>query len=138
MSWITGDFLLLEATVIDPHRQGFDLIATNPPYKHAEDFFFKALDYIKPNARIVFLLRLGFLASERRYKMMWTAGYAPTCVTILNTRPSFTGDGLTYPGDFAMFEWEFEDGVCQEDNRLEYMVYSREVIKENSRKRGQQ
>jgi hypothetical protein len=128
-TWLKNtDFLALDGpwlsnTQHDPVQ--FDLIATNPPYKTAESFFWKCRSRVSDNGRIVFLLRLGFLASERRFTSMWTTGYAPTTVTVLNTRPSFTGDGKTYPGDFAMFEWCFKDGVCQPDSDIRFMTYAR-------------
>lgn len=104
----------------------FDLVATNPPFKHAEEFLERSAQVVTPNGCIVFLLRLGFLASERRYKL-WSSGLAPTDVTILNTRPSFTGDGKTYPGDFAVFRWRFCDGVCiNTPSVLQYMTYKRD------------
>lgn len=122
--WVPGDFLLWVPTAQTPE---FDLIVSNPPYKFAEEFFWQSLLHInKEFAVISFLLRLGYLASEKRYNSLWTTGYAPTNVTILSKRPSFTGDGKTYPDDFGIFEWVFIDGICQQDQRFDFMVFTRD------------
>lgn len=127
-TWISGVDYLKLGRIKEKPRYGFELIATNPPFKHAEAFFWKALEHLHPDGTIVFLLRLGFLASEKRYRSMFTNGFMPTTVTVLSTRPSFTGDGLTYPGDFAMFRWEFSMGACKERCFINHLVYEREAV----------
>src|SRR5688572_15094115 len=88
-SWITADFLSLGTPWDYPGMEtGFSLVGGNPPYKHAEAFFHKSRQFVQSNGVIIFLLRLGFLASERRHDTMWTKGFRPTAVTVLNTRPS--------------------------------------------------
>jgi hypothetical protein len=131
--WATGDFLTLPHEAIDPTDEGFDHIHTNPPYKHAEAFFFKALEYAKPTATIVFLLRLGFLASESRFHSMWQNNYAPSLVTVLNTRPSFTGDGKTYPGEFCFIEWRRTNGIFDNAKQLSFSVYERDGKRKGKR-----
>lgn len=44
-----------------------DNIITNPPFKLAEEFIWKALEITK--YKVAFLLRINFLSSQRRYKM---------------------------------------------------------------------
>lgn len=125
-TWVTADYLSLDTPWDYPGLdEGFDLVGGNPPYKYAEAFFHKSKHYVHRNGVIVFLLRLGFLASERRYDTMWTKGSRPTMVTVLNTRPSFTGDGKTYPGDFAIFNWTFVDGSVVEACEINFCTYDR-------------
>lgn len=117
--WHTADFLSLEL----PTR--FDVVLGNPPYKHAEEFFWKSRELATPNADIIFLLRLAFLGSEKRFHSMWDNRFNPTRVTVLNTRPSFTGDGKTYPTEFAIFHWKLEDGKVRTPTMLDHIVYER-------------
>jgi hypothetical protein len=106
---------------------GFDLIMANPPFKHAEEFFHQSRRMIDRNGTIVFLVRLGFLASERRHHSMYSddAGLMPTNITVLSTRPSFTGDNKTYPGDFCILRWKFQNGVCLSYGIVDTLVYER-------------
>lgn len=120
--WIFGDFLELD----EGHHGMYDVILGNPPYKHAEAFYWKAKQCGKPGAVIDFLLRLGFLESEGRYKSMWTTGNEPYRVTVLNTRPSFTGDGKTYPAAFAFFTW-ITDPHMLNTSRLRFMTFERNM-----------
>lgn len=116
--WIPEDYLTVEG--LSAHA-----VIGNPPYKLAEKFFWQALKNIQGHGHINFLLRLGFLESERRYKTMWSCGYKPTNITVLNTRPSFTGNGKTYPTAFAFFDWHFIGGKCDESSQVDFLVYDR-------------
>ncbi len=104
-------------------------VVGNPPYKHAEAFFWKAYEHIMHNNTkcgvIDFLLRLGFLGSSRRHESMWSSGYRPTTVTVCSTRPSFTGDGKTYPTEFAFFRWIIVDGYPDQLGNLDFLIYER-------------
>jgi hypothetical protein len=55
-----------------------------------------------PNAELVFLLRIAFLASAQRMAL-WRDIGAPD-VYVLPNRPSFTGSG-TDSADYAWFRW---------------------------------
>lgn len=89
-----GDFLT--------HRfaRHFDLIVGNPPFLLAKEFIIKALT-LAPT--LVFFLRLGFLASLRRYHF-WQR-YPPSRVFVLPKRPSCTGDGRTDRYDYCFVGW---------------------------------
>jgi hypothetical protein len=71
---------------------------TNPPFALAEQFIRRA-DSLFPDADLCFLVRLGFLATEKRSKLWWDLG-APD-VYVLPNRPSFTPDGGTDSSDYA-------------------------------------
>jgi len=127
--WLEGDFLYKSIVA--------DTVIGNPPYKHAEEFFWQALDGILHNGTrygtVDFLLRLGFLGSSRRHESMWSRGYRPTKVTVCSTRPSFTGDGKTYPTEFAFFRWNIENGVCDQRGELDFLIFERDSNGKSSR-----
>lgn len=78
----------------------FDLIIGNPPFHHAQEFIEKALT-LAPT--VVFLLRLGFLASIKRYPFWLRC--PPARVFVLPKRPSFTADGGVDRYDYAFVGW---------------------------------
>lgn len=120
--WGTADYLEWERSpvAVPTGLYGYDVIIGNPPYKYAEEFIWHSATLAAPGGEIIFLLRLAFLASQRRYKSMFTARYNPARVTVLSNRPSFTGDGKTYPTDFAIFRWKL-DGV-QRDTVVDWIL----------------
>lgn len=124
--WYTADYVSM------PDFDAFDIILGNPPYKHGEAFLDRSVKLLRSyvtgagHGMIIYLLRLGFLASESRFESLWTNGMAPSTVTVLNTRPSFTNDGKTYPGDFAIFRWDFFGRTCDERKSLRFLTYERE------------
>jgi hypothetical protein len=67
-----------------------ETVITNPPFSLAEQFIRKARREC-PNADLVFLLRLGFLASQERVALWRDLGEPD--VLILPNRPSFTSGG---------------------------------------------
>ncbi len=62
------DFLKTEG-----HSQ-YDMVITNPPYKHAQEFVEKALKHVKVGGIVVMLLRLSFLESAKRYHFFRDSG----------------------------------------------------------------
>lgn len=80
----------------------FDVIITNPPYSQAFEFLVHARECAGDKTKIAFLLRLGFLASQRRVAVLST--WAPD-VYVLARRPSFA-HGRTDSTDYAWFVWE--------------------------------
>ena len=80
-----------------------DLVLGNPPYKHAEAFVRHSLAWCRPSGRVAFLLRMGFLASRRRFSLL--EEHPPTLVCSLGGRPSFTGGG-TDRYDYAFIVWD--------------------------------
>jgi hypothetical protein len=76
------------------------LVLSNPPYSHAIEFIQRARE-IFPDAWVVFLLRVNFLASEERSTFMRTA--APDVYPLPN-RPSFR-HGTTDATEYGWFVW---------------------------------
>lgn len=90
-----GDFL--DGAYLGHH----DLIIGNPPYDEALPFCKKAI-VLAPT--VVFLLRLGFLASVRRLPFWLTQ--PPSRVWVVSKRPSFTGDNKTDQTDYCVVCWQ--------------------------------
>jgi hypothetical protein len=81
----------------------FDLIIGNPPYKFSEKFVRHAWEMLSKNGTMVFLLKIGFMASVSRYEGLWNELY-PECVFVCSTRPSFY-NGSTGGDEYAVYVW---------------------------------
>ena len=79
-----------------------DWVLGNPPFRGAEDHIHHALHVTKQH--VVMLVRLGFLATQRRYSTLWRDN-RPRCVWVLSARPSFT-DGGTDASDYGWVWWD--------------------------------
>lgn len=75
----------------------YEVCITNPPFSLAQEF----LDRCLPQCKItVMLLRLAFIASEKRADFMRKNN---PDLYILPNRPSFSADGATDSADYAWF-----------------------------------
>ena len=94
-----GDFLLSECI-----EEGVSLAITNPPYSLAEEFL-RHSRKLYPYADISFLLRTGFLSSERREPLFQEMGTPD--LYVLPNRPSYVkvGSSSTDSCDYAWFVW---------------------------------
>jgi hypothetical protein len=114
--WISYDVREVQ-TVAEMHRQCDFLtvatpgptvkaVITNPPYCLAEEFIRKSRA-LYPNAELVFLLRLAFLASHERLPLWRDIGVPD--IMVLPNRPSFglnkKGKRGTDSTDYAWFRW---------------------------------
>lgn len=79
-----------------------DIIITNPPYSLAMEFVEHALRIVAPGGQVAMLLRLGFLASQKRADFHRAH---PSSLYVLPRRPSFTENGKTDSSDYAWFVW---------------------------------
>lgn len=77
------------------------LIITNPPFSLALEFCAAALKLAAGRSDVAMLLRLNFLAGQRR--SAWHRAH-PSDVYVLPRRPSFTGNG-TDSCEYAWFVW---------------------------------
>ena len=81
----------------DAEGREWDYIITNPPFSLAQEFIEKSLTL---SPRVIFLLRLSFLESQKRYDF-WQK-HNPS-IYVLSKRPSFVG-GAT---DSCAYAWFF-------------------------------
>lgn len=100
-SWFTADFLTWDSP------GNYDLIVSNPPYKHAEKFVWKAWSLLSKNGTIIFLLPLDFMSSAERHEGLWKK-LPPYEVGVLSRRPSFYG-GRTSGTNYAIYVWKSDN-----------------------------
>lgn len=103
-AWYTQDFLSFDP----PHK--YDLVMGNPPYSFMEEFIHKSLEMLNSGGYVFFMGRLEFLASQTRYKSLWTVT-PPRKMYVLSRRPSFfsvkrVNDKPTDAQDYAMYLWQ--------------------------------
>lgn len=80
----------------------FDIIATNPPYTNVEAFIEKCWGHLRGSGYMLMLLRLNFLASEKRQKLFKKC---PLDSVIVSTqRISFYGTS-TNATEYGIFCW---------------------------------
>lgn len=75
-------------------------IVTNPPFSLAMEF---ARVAVANYNHVVLLLRLNFLASQKRRD--WFKAHPPSAIFVLSERPSFTNNGKTDATDYAWIAW---------------------------------
>jgi hypothetical protein len=131
--WISYDVREIEAVAERHRRCDFLTVATpgptvkavitNPPYSLAEQFI-RHSRRLYPNAELVFLLRLAFLASADRIPLWLDVGTPD--VYVLPNRPDFTGGG----GDSTDYGWFRFDHRRGRPGRGEIMVLRETPIAE--------
>jgi len=85
-----------------PPQPCFDLVIGNPPYKGAETFVDLSMQWLRPSGSLAFLLRMGFLASVKRYDLL--ERWKPSHIYTLAGRPSFYGENNDRY-DYAFIVW---------------------------------
>lgn len=86
------------------NKYSADVIISNPPFSLAQEFLEKAIGELEPGGMLVFLLRVNYLGSQKRYDSLWQQDrYKPRQIITLVQRPSFTGDGATDSTEYAFF-----------------------------------
>lgn len=100
---------------------GVEAIVTNPPFKHAEKFVAKALS-LAP--KVVMLLRLAFLESERRRPILDNGTLARVYVfrkrLPMMHRAGWEGKKGNSAMAFAWFVWDWEHSGPAELRRLSW------------------
>ena len=81
-----------------------DLI-TNPPYKFATDFIYKALETIKEGHKIAMFLKLQFLEGKRRKKLFLK--YPPKTIYVSSSRLNCAKSGAfeSHPSSAVAYCW---------------------------------
>lgn len=93
----------------------YDLIIGNPPYSLAKEFIDKSFELLKPDGKIIFLLRTNFLESQRRRD--WWQDKIPSKLFVCAKRPSFTGKG-TDATSYSWFIWEMNNGQLKTGSEI--------------------
>lgn len=102
-AWTEGDFLEWFGDFSLFENVSFDLIIGNPPFKQAEEFVRIALHRLTPRGRLVFLLPLDFLGSQKRAKGLFKE-HPPSKVIISSRRIQFAGKSP--PNNHALYVWD--------------------------------
>ena len=93
---VCGDGL---ARISDPDV-ALPLVVMNPPYRCADEWVRKAVNY---GRTVAALLRLNFLGTQGRAELFAAVGIPDTYV--LSKRPSFLANGATEATEYAWFVW---------------------------------
>ena len=80
---IHGDFLTSSILTND----GYDLIISNPPFNLIHPFILRALQLLRPNGYLVFLLRLNYFGTQKRSE--WFKDLMPESTYVHARRMSF-------------------------------------------------
>lgn len=86
----------------------FDIL-TNPPYKYAEDFVYKALDILQDGEYCIMFLKIQFLEGKSRYNLFMN--YPPKFVYVHSTRQvcapngEFIGENGKKIGSAVCYAW---------------------------------
>lgn len=87
----------------------YDIIITNPPYKHALEFCKTALNKVNDNGRVYMLLRTLFLEGQTRYDELFKEN-PPKHIYVFSNRIGCSKDGTpaneTKAQSFSWFVWE--------------------------------
>lgn len=133
------EFLVTVDNLLAKQWGKFDLIVGNPPFSLSEDFIHHLRDQLTENGKLVFLLRLNFLATQERYETLWSR-YKPTHVYTLVARPGFTSDGSTDGTDYGVIMWGKEPTMTTTmswiDNRNVESRWSQGIRKKTDKKTG--
>lgn len=98
-SWHTQDYLSF-------NEGRFDFIVGNPPYHLASEFIEQSYKRLRSDGYMMFLLRLAFLESQKRYtKFFSDVKLRPKHVFVSVRRISFTNDGKSDNTAYALFVW---------------------------------
>lgn len=95
------DFLNLEGT------WDGDII-TNPPYGLSTEFAVKALEVVKPGAKVAMFLRLLFLEGNKRYEKLFKENPPKVIYVFMNRQVSDKNDEFDHGSAvaYAWFVWE--------------------------------
>lgn len=98
---VEADFLNLSTNTY------YDLIISNPPFTKAQEFVSTCLKYDRNIVAV--LLRLNFLASQRRHNW-WSNMLEAPKIRVLSQRPSFRY-GRTDATEYGWFIWGLDEKV---------------------------
>ena len=83
-------------------------IITNPPYGLSTEFAVKALELIKPGAKVAMFLRTLFLEGTKRYEKLFSVNPPKTVYVFTNRQVSDKNDDFSKGSavSYSWFVWE--------------------------------
>lgn len=90
--------------LLDKNKEMNYNIITNPPYKYAQQFVEKSMEYVKTGNYVIMFLKLTFLEGGKRYKMFQK--YPPKYIYVFSDRVN-----SSLGGDFEK-DNEYGGAVC--------------------------
>lgn len=96
----TGDVNFLKQT----YRFNGDII-TNPPYKYATEFIYKALELIPDGNKVAMFLKVLFLERKERKKLFKKHPPKTIYVSSSRLRCAMNGDFERYKGSAVAYAW---------------------------------
>ena len=99
--WINNTDYLTWASI-----KHYDVIIGNPPFSIAEQWIRRSMDLLNPGGRLILLLPINFLGSQKRLQL-WR-DFRPLCIVTCANRPSFFGSGT---GDTVYMYIVWDKGV---------------------------
>lgn len=94
----------IDFTAIGQHAALWDLVVGNPPFNVAEQFIQQSMVMLSTGGYLLFLLRLNFLETQKRYPL-WRQ-YRPFRIGVYVQRPSFTANGGTDATGYMACLWQ--------------------------------
>lgn len=112
----------------------FELVVGNPPFASAEEFIVASLERLRPGGWLMFLLREGFVGSQKRQRGLFKT--YPYCHKAIATkRPKFYGTN-SKPIEYAVFYWlKGWNGLATESRLRSYSLMD---VKEYMQQRWEQ
>ena len=120
--WLSGyDFL--DQTI---DYGNFDLVIGNPPYSLAEEFLERSYNMLNPGGWLVFLLRLSFLESHKRFSKYYQdyTSMKPFSIWVSTRRVSFTGNRKSDNTAYMVGAWRKDWGVYNTNTYLKWLDWS--------------
>lgn len=111
-----GDFLGLRGS------KRYDLIIGNPPFGDAQAHADHAINLLKPDGMLAFILPMQFWCSQERLR--WWESHNAGSVSAIIPRPDFTEEGGDMR-DVALFQWWAEDLRCKGGPSLGRLLWTK-------------
>lgn len=83
-----------------------DLILGNPPFNRAHEHILKSLQRLSERGMLSFLLRMGFMNSQKRVRELWDTQPGFRYLLPFAKRPSFLAEGGHENSEYASFIFE--------------------------------